>query len=150
MNYFDLVKNIIRLFILFCIGGTIYISIELLWRGYSHWTMFIVGGICFVLIGLINELFTYDMPLIYQMIISALIVTIVEFISGCIINLWLHMNVWDYSNMPFNIAGQICIPFMGLWFLLSLPAIILDDYLRLWFFNEEKPHYTFFKERDEK
>ena len=126
---------------LFSVGGTIYIMIEMLWRGYSHWSMFIVGGLCFVLIGLINEYYSYDIPLIWQMMIGACIVTAVEFVSGCIINLWLGLNVWDYSDMPFNIWGQVCLPYMVLWSLLSGVAIILDDYLRYWWFGEEYPHY---------
>lgn len=137
-------KNLIKLLrplILFNIGGLLYILIELLWRGYSHWTMFFVGGICFVLIGLINELFTFNIPLITQMTISSVLITLIEFISGCIINIRFNLNVWDYSNMPFNILGQICIPFMILWFFLSVLGIILDDYLRYWFFAEEKPRY---------
>lgn len=127
--------------VLFSVGGTIYIMIEMLWRGYSHWSMFIVGGLCFVLIGLINEYYSYDIPLIWQMMIGACIVTVVEFVNGCIINLWLGLNVWDYSDMPFNIWGQVCLPYMVLWSLLSGVAIILDDYLRYWWFGEEYPHY---------
>ncbi len=126
---------------LFSVGGAIYIMMELLWRGYSHWTMFIVGGMCFVLVGLLNELLTFEMSLVYQMAIGACIITQVEFISGCIINLWLGWNVWDYSDMPFNVYGQICLPYMVLWFLLSGAAIILDDYLRYWWFGEERPKY---------
>lgn len=131
----------VRPLVLFCAGGAVYIMMEMLWRGYSHWTMFIVGGLCFVLIGLINEFYTYEMPLARQMLIGACIVTVVEFISGCIINLWIGWNVWDYSDMPFNILGQVCLPYMVLWFLLSGAAIILDDYLRYWWFDEEYPHY---------
>lgn len=127
--------------VLFSVGGAIYIMIEMLWRGYSHWSMLIVGGLCFVMIGLINEYYSYDIPLIWQMMIGACIVTAVEFVSGCIINLWLGLNVWDYSDMPFNIWGQVCLPYMVLWSLLSGVAIILDDYLRYWWFGEEYPHY---------
>lgn len=43
--------------ILLLIGGLIYYGIEVAWRGYSHWTMALVGGICFVVIGGINEIF---------------------------------------------------------------------------------------------
>ena len=76
----------VRPFVLGGTGGLIYVLIEMLWRGYSHWTMFIVGGICFVLIGAINEIFTFDMSLILQMAVSFILITGVEFISGCIIN----------------------------------------------------------------
>ena len=129
---------------LFLAGGFLYILIEMAWRGQTHWTMFLVGGICFVLVGLINERFTFDMPLLLQMVISMFLITAVEFVSGCILNLWFGLNIWDYSGLPFNLMGQICVPYMGLWFLLSAPAIILDDYLRYWFFGEEKPRYRIF------
>lgn len=131
----------IRPLVLWCIGGMLYIGCELLFRGYSHWTMFLVGGICFVLIGAINEWMPWEMPLWLQAIIGAIIVTVIEFISGCIINIWFGWDVWDYSGMPFNLLGQICLPFTAIWFALAIVAIILDDYLRYWLFGEEKPHY---------
>ncbi len=133
--------KLLRPLILFAVGGLLYALIEILWRGYSHWTMFIVGGICFILIGLINEVFTFEMPLVKQMAISSIIITAVEFASGCVINLLLKWNVWDYSNLPFNILGQICLLYTVLWFFISLPGIILDDYLRYLMFGEEKPNY---------
>lgn len=130
---------------LFAIGGFLYIITELLWRGRTHWTMFIVGGICFMLVGLINEIFTWDMPLIQQQTISAVMITIAELLAGLLINC--NYAIWDYRNIPLNIMGQICFPYTILWFFLSLPAIILDDYLRYWIFGEDKPHYTLFKLR---
>lgn len=51
------------------------------------------------------------------------------------------VGIWDYSNMPFNIIGQICLPFTVAWYILSLLAIVLDDHLRYWIFGEEKPRY---------
>ena len=121
--------------ILFGIGGFLYYMIEILWRGYSHWTMFILGGLCFVLVGFINEVFQFQ--LVKQMFLSSVIITVLEFICGCIVNLWLHWNIWDYSELPFNIFGQICLPYSILWFFLSLLAIIIDDYLRHWLFGGE-------------
>ena len=58
------------------------------------------------------------------------------------------MDVWDYSNMPFNILGQICLPFTILWFFISILAIVLDDWIRYIMFDEEKPHYiSIFRKR---
>ncbi len=129
-------------FILFIIGGLLYILIELSYRGHSHWTMFILGGLCFVLIGGINNYISWDMPIYEQMMIGSVIITILEFICGCIVNLWLGWDVWDYSNMPYNVLGQICLPFSILWFFISLVAIVADDYIRYWLFDEEKPRYN--------
>jgi len=103
--------------------------------------MFILGGVCFVAIGLINELFPWELGIVWQSMIGAVIVTVCEFITGLVVNVWLGLNVWDYSNMPFNVMGQICLPFSLAWVVLSAIAIVLDDYLRYWMFGEEKPHY---------
>lgn len=139
----NILNHLRRLFLLWLVGGAAYVLIEYIYRQRSHWTMFIVGGICFVAIGLINEWFTFEMYFITQMAISAVIVTIAEFISGCIINIYFQWNVWDYSNLPFNVLGQICLPFIFIWFLISPIAIVLDDFLRHYWFGEEYPHYTF-------
>lgn len=136
-------RRLIKPSALFGVGGVLYILIELMWRGRTHWTMFIVGGICFLLVGLINEIFTWDMPLIRQQAISTVMITTIELLAGLLINS--NYAIWDYRDMPLNIMGQICFPYTLLWFFLSLPAIILDDYLRYWIFKEEKPHYAFFR-----
>lgn len=134
-------RTIFKYLILGNIGGIVYVFIELLYRGFSHWTMYIVAAISFILIGLINEYISWDMKLWKQMLIGACIVTFMEFISGYIINIKLGWQVWDYSNLPFNIMGQICLPFSIIWFFISLVAIVVDDYLRYWLFKDERPHY---------
>ena len=126
---------------LFFVGATIYVIIEKLYRGYSHWTMFLLGGICFIALGLINEVIPWDMPLLLQMFIGGVIITVLEFITGCVVNLWLGWNVWDYSELPFNLWGQISLFSSIVWVGLSLVGIVLDDYIRWKFFGEEKPHY---------
>ena len=134
-------RHVLKEIILAIIGGLIYILIELIWRGHTHISMFILGGICFVAIGLINELFSWELGLVWQSVIGTVIVTVLEFITGLVVNIWLGLGVWDYSNMPFNLLGQICLPFAFAWVALSAIAIVLDDYLRYWIFGEEKPRY---------
>ncbi len=123
------------------VGGLLYIVIELAWRGWSHWTMFILGGFCFIYLGLINEILCWDTPLWQQILIGAVGITMLEFLTGCVVNLWLGWAVWDYSGIPGNILGQICPQYMLLWLPVSLAGIILDDWIRYWFFGEERPHY---------
>ena len=142
-------KQIIKYSVLLILGGLLYVVIELLFRGHSHWTMFLLGGICFVLCGLLNEITckgnsTSNMPLTKQMLYGAVIITVLEFITGCVVNLYLGWNVWDYSKLPLNIYGQVSLLFSIAWYFVSGIAIITDDYLRYWFFHEEKPHYTLF------
>ena len=139
-----LYNRFLKYTLLFFIGGFAYGGIEILFRGFSHISMLIAGGICFILIGLLNEVFPWDMALISQMFISAGIVTVVEFIIGWIVNIWMGLNVWDYSTLPYNVMGQICLLFINIWFFLSLFAILLDDYLRYYILKEEKPKYKIF------
>lgn len=134
-------KKLIEYFILLVVGGSIYVTMEILFRGYSHISMFIVGGLCLCLIGVLNEFYKWDMYIEWQVLIGVGIILTLEFISGCIVNLWLDLNVWDYSNMPLNLLGQICLPFALLWIPLAFLAILLDDYLRYNWFGEEKPRY---------
>ncbi len=138
-------REAIKLVLLFLMGGMIYFAIEVAYKGDSHSSMFITGGLCFLLIGGINRYFDRNMPLIQQMFFSAVIITLLEFISGVIVNIGLHLNVWDYSRIPFNIMGQICPRFFAIWFFLSLVGIFLDDFFRERMFGEERVKYTLFK-----
>lgn len=122
--------------ILFFIYGFMYYIIEVLYRGYSHWSMFFLGGVCGVIIGLLNEK-NKTISVLKQGIYGALIVTILEFIIGYIVNILLGWNIWDYSNVPFNFLGQICLPFTIIWFILSVFCIYLDDFLREKLFKSE-------------
>ena len=137
-------KAILKHAVLALCGGCVYFLIEMAWRGHSHWTMAVLGGVCFVLIGDINEFIPWNMPLILQGAIGSSIVTVLELVSGIILNLWLGLGIWDYSNMPFNFLGQICLPFSLLWVALSIVAVVLDDWLRYWLFGEDRPTYTLF------
>lgn len=127
--------------ILFGLGGISYILIEMLWRGHSHWTMFVLGGICFVIIGAINEYKRDKIPLLVQGLIGSVIITALEFITGYIVNIRLNMYVWSYYDMPYNIMGQICLPYMILWFFLALVCVLVDDWMRFYLFGEERHHY---------
>lgn len=115
--------------ILFAIGGIFYVLIELLWRGCSHGTMFLLGGLCFLAITLMNRRLPRTMPILLKMTISAAIITALEFITGYILNIQLGLNVWNYSYLPFNLMGQICLMYSVLWFLLGGACIYIGSRL---------------------
>lgn len=130
--------------ILLIIGGLLYNLIEIGFRGWTHWTMFLLGGTCFVFLGLINELIPWRMPLWKQILIGVGIITYLELMTGCVVNLWLGWGIWDYSSMPGNFLGQICPQFMLLWVPVSLIGIILDDWIRYCWYGEARPQYKVF------
>ena len=115
--------------VIFFIFGVSYVFLEVFYRGHSDISMFFVGGLCGLLIGLINEI-TPKMPVLLQMLLGSVIVTFIEFVTGYILNIKLGLHIWDYSNLRFNILGQVSLLFSALWFLLSFFVIQLDDFLR--------------------
>lgn len=134
-------SKILKYLFLFLVGGFSYYFLEILFRGRSHYSMIICGGVCFILTGMLNQIIGFKMALISQMVISSLIITMVEFITGVIFNIWLNMNVWDYSDVPYNLFGQICLPYTILWMFVSLLCIFVDDLIRYKMFGEEKATY---------
>lgn len=116
-------KNIV----IFLIGAICYPIIEILWRGYTHFSMAIVGGICLVLINIFCQGFFRNYHLLFKCVLGAFVITSLEFCTGLIVNVALELNVWDYSYMPLNIMGQVSLPFSMLWFLLCIPAIFICE-----------------------
>ncbi len=112
----------------FIIGAIGYGMIEILWRGYTHWSMLIAGGICFSLFSKIAEKMK-KIPLIIKAVVCALAVTSVELVFGVIFNMILKMNVWDYSGVAYNFKGQICPMFSIFWGILGLIFIPVADFL---------------------
>ena len=109
---------------LFAVGGLGYVLIELLWRGRSHLSMFLVGGACFELIGGIDTRCRHR-PILARCALCSLGITAVELVSGCILNRWLGLGVWDYSRMRYNILGQVCLLYSLFWLVLSAAAFPL-------------------------
>lgn len=124
-------KNILLHSVLAVIGGLVYMGIEILWRGHTHWTMGVLGGICFVAIGLLDEVQQHP-PMLLQMVQGACLVTAIEFLSGVVLNIWLGLDIWDYSTMPLNLWGQVCLPFAVAWFFLSAVAVWLENLMHKW------------------
>lgn len=109
-------------------GAAGYGLLELLWRGWTHWSMLVVGGVCLcVMYVLANDT---KFPRWQMWVLSAVFITTAEFVSGSIVNIALGWQVWDYSAMPGNLLGQICPLYCLLWLGLSVPAIWLCGKLR--------------------
>lgn len=118
-------RSIFRYLTVFIFGGLIYTSIELLFRGSSHWTMTLTGGVCFLSLYLLAIYTTA--PLWKKTVWGAVIITGMEFVVGIIVNKILGWNIWDYADCPMNFMGQICIGFSAIWILFSAGGIMLCE-----------------------
>lgn len=115
--------------VVYTVGAAGYTLVEIMWRGYSHWTMALTGGACLALIYL-NESKHHTEPLWKRCLVGSLIITNLEFAVGFVVNMLLHWHVWDYSNQALNLFGQVCVLYSVLWFLLCVPAAKLCAALR--------------------
>lgn len=107
--------------VVFLFGGILYSLMEICFRGYTHWSMTLTGGFCLVVL---YRHFRQN-PLesmLTRCFFGMAVITAAEFLTGCVVNIMLDWNVWDYSSRPFNLFGQICPLFSALWFLLTIPA----------------------------
>ena len=128
----------------FLYGGSLYCLIELLYRGRTVFPMFILAGCCALVMCGLNNIFSYDMPFQWQVIISSAACILGEYLTGIIANR--QFNIWDYRNLPFTFAdGQLNLFFCGAWVVLSLIGIPLLDFIEWKFLKDEtKPYYIIF------
>ncbi len=114
---------------IFSLGGIIYGIIEIIYRGYTHWTMLITGGVCCLAV---FKTFVLMKPcsVFKRCAVGSMIITFIELICGCIVNLRLNMNVWDYSDKKINFLGQICLANSIMWGLLSFPICFISSKLK--------------------
>ena len=80
-------KAAAKYMVLFLVGGLLYGGIEILWRGYTHPAMIVVGGIAFLLVGGINDWLPWKLSIIAQGIVGGTVITGVELLSGLFLNL---------------------------------------------------------------
>ena len=123
MLYTEVIFMIMERGAVFTIGAAIYGSIELLSRGWTHWSMLLAGGICISI--MYCAACSPALRLWQKWIISAVIITTVEFFSGILFNLHLGWHIWDYSARPYNLLGQICPAYTMIWLGISVPGIWL-------------------------
>ncbi len=129
--------------------GTFYFFTEVIWKTANgrpetiSWTMLLLAIFLAVPLERFGAELPWNMPLLLQSVICTCAITAAEFCAGCVLNLWLGLGVWDYSHMPGNILGQICPQFICVWFLLSIFAIVMLDWMRYSVEGGERPHYRF-------
>ena len=137
-----IVKNIV----LFLLGFMAYITSEVCYRGFSYPLMGVCGGLAIVLLDKVNDRISWDTDILIQGLIGSVIITFFELVIG---ELALHTNLvevmWDYSNVPLNFDGVICLPFSLAWVALSWVAVFLADAINYYVFEElPLPYYRCF------
>lgn len=112
---------------MFFIGAVCYGLIEIMWRGHTHWTMVLTGGVCVAILHWSN-IRHYHESLWIKCAYGCMYITLVEFAVGWIVNIRLNMNVWDYSDRFLNIMGQVCLLYSVFWYFLTIPTVLVSNY----------------------
>lgn len=120
----------------FAAGGIIYALLEIICRGYTHWTMAVVGGIAVLCLYFISAM--HD-PLWKKWLLGAMVILTIEFLAGILLNIVLRWRVWDYSAYRYHLYGQICLPFAFCWLMLCIPGNALCTLLRRRVFKHREP-----------
>ena len=110
----------------YLVGAIMYGLIEIIWRGHTHWSMVLTGGVCFLIIYKIAPLAS---PLLLRCLAITFSITAIEFAVGVIVNIIFELNVWDYTDRKFNLFGQICPLYSAFWFLLSFVGVLFCKYI---------------------
>lgn len=129
-------------------GGTVYFLLEVAFKTLTghperiSWTMLVVAILLTIPVERAGEQLPWAVPLWLQALCCAALVTAVELAAGCVINLWLGWDVWDYTAMPGNLWGQICPQYSAIWWVLCLVFIPMFDWLRWAVEGGVRPRYT--------
>lgn len=117
-------ENLFLYTVIFLVGGCLYSALEIIYRQHTHISMFFAGGICLVLIAIVDGI-TPNVNFVLKAAMCGAVITAVELLFGIIFNLILGLNIWNYSGEPLNLFGQICLPFTLIWVIISIPALLL-------------------------
>ena len=134
-------KKMLKILLIWFLIGILYYALEGIYRipqgGNANVSMLAVGGLCGLAVGSINQIPRfYNMKILYQSLIGTIMTLVIEFVSGVVLNIWLQMGIWDYSHLPLNLLGQVCLPFALLWFAMMPFAIWVEDKIRYLLFHE--------------
>lgn len=95
-----------------------YGLLEVFWRGFTHWTMLLAGSLCLCVIDYLDRNVT-EIGNWGKAMLSALVILAVELVVGVLANIYGGIDVWDYSALPFNFMGQICLYYAIIWLFLA-------------------------------
>jgi len=138
-----------KLLILTILFGLVYLNCEvafsaiksLAWslKGDTSLWMAPVGGACGLILSFLHRRIKYGASYRLSVLLGALSITLVEFTSGCILNLWLGFDIWSYKGLPLNILGQICLPFTLLWYVFTPSVFWIGDVIEFYLYDTKHP-----------
>ena len=106
----------------FALGAAGYATLELLWRGRTHWTMALTGGAVLVGLRRLRRRVHEESPL-SRCLCGAACITTAEYVVGCTVNRHFGCACGLLARIR-QCSGQICPKYAVLWTLLAAPIML--------------------------
>lgn len=140
-------SNRIFSLLLWSFGGTVYFLLEVAWKTFRgeperiSWTMLVLAVALCVPVERAGAELPWTCPLWLQSAACAALVTAAELLAGLVLNVWLGLGIWDYSNLRWNLWGQVCPQFFLVWWALCAAFIPVFDWMRYAVMGGQRPKY---------
>lgn len=141
------ISHIILLFAVYAFMGWI---IEVIYRSATQ-RVFINAGFLYgpfvplygfgALLLILLELFIHPWPLLIKIVVYGIILTLIEYITGIILEKTFKLKLWDYSDNKFNFQGRICLLFSLLWTAIAVIFVIFIHPAVLRYFQSLKTSF---------
>lgn len=82
-------------------------------RGFLNGPICPIYGVGVVAVVVLLEPYKNNLLVLY--VASIIVVTALEWVTGFILEKLFHSKWWDYSNMPLNLNGYVCLLFSLIW-----------------------------------
>ena len=92
-------------------------------RGFLYGPVCPIYGVGVLLMILFFAPFQDNLVVFY--FVAVIVMTAWEYFVGWFLETTTHIKYWDYSHLPFNIKGRVCLPSSLLWGVLSYVAVFL-------------------------
>ncbi|WP_246187984.1 putative ABC transporter permease [Paenibacillus tengchongensis] len=79
------------------------------------------------------------LPWPFMLVLALVIPSAVEYASGWLLKTAFHRRWWDYSQLPYQLGGHICLKFSLYWWLLSIATLYGLQPLAEWFYSRIVP-----------
>ena len=82
-------------------------------RGFLNGPLCPIYGFGMVIVILVLQPFNKNVPVLFAG--SFILTSVLEFLTGAVLEKIFNTKWWDYSDMPFNIKGYVCLKFSIGW-----------------------------------
>lgn len=90
-------------------------------RGFLHGPICPIYGLC--ISSMVIVLANINVTLPFLLIVATIVISIIEYLTGYILEKLFKTKYWDYTDDPFNIHGRICLHFSIMWGITSVGVV---------------------------